>query len=288
MKNTIPQPLPRGLRTSAAVLLAASLGLATVHAQGTTAPNSSGAGSSTNPPPGAPDSGSTWRDNSNTGATGSSATGPTYDSTTTSTAANDTAAGQEVKRGEKRFITKVAKSGPKEVAIAQLAVERASNPQVKSYAQQIISDHRKMNQELVQLAQQKGIELEGALAGVALGHSASGSATHTSSTGTSTSGTDATTGTAGTTGTMVGSTAAVPEEIRSDRHYRNLAEKSGAEFDQEFVEMMVDDHEEDLKLFRKQADDAKDPQIKAFASRHAEVLQGHLDRAQTLSQSVAE
>lgn len=302
MKTPIHQSnsLHRYARASAAALLAGSLTLATGVAQSSTGGTSdtgstTGAGSSTAP--------NTW--NSDAGTAGTTTDTARDDSRMSDRSSRDANTATGVKRSEKKFLTKVAKSTPKEIAMAQLAVERASDPQVKSYAQQIIADHQQMSEQLVQLAQSKGVELENQaqLTSGGAGQGASHYGTGTASTG-SGSGTRAgadTTGagshqsgstgmTASTTATGASgsSTHALSEDITSDRHYRNLSKKSGAEFDKEFVSMMVEDHKKDLKLFQEQAEDAEDSAIRSFASQHAPVLQGHLDRAQTLSQSVAE
>ena len=71
-----------------------------------------------------------------------------------------------------------------------------------------------------------------------------------------------------------------------DRHYKRLAKKTGAEFDQEFVEHMIDEHEKDVKMFEKAASDAKDSDIRAFASKHVDHLRMHLQTAQSLRQTI--
>jgi putative membrane protein len=52
---------------------------------------------------------------------------------------------------------------------------------------------------------------------------------------------------------------------------------SGAEFDQQYVEAMVDAHEDDVSAFQKQADSAADAEVKAFAAKTLPVLQKHLE-----------
>jgi len=71
-----------------------------------------------------------------------------------------------------------------------------------------------------------------------------------------------------------------------DRAYTRLAKKSGADFDREFVEHMIDDHEKDIKMFEKAANDAKDTDIRSFASKHLADLKSHLQIAQNLRSSV--
>ncbi len=57
------------------------------------------------------------------------------------------------------FVKKAARDGIAEVELAKLAADRASDPEVKQFAQRIQQDHQKANQELQQLASQKGISL---------------------------------------------------------------------------------------------------------------------------------
>ena len=57
----------------------------------------------------------------------------------------------------------------------------------------------------------------------------------------------------------------------------SMSKLSGAEFDQEYVDNMVDDHEDDVKAFQKMADSGTDPELKAFAAKCLPVLQKHLE-----------
>lgn len=178
--------------------------------------------------------------NSGTGSTAGSATGST--STDTSATAAGAPTGREstasgkLSWGDRRFVTKSADSGMSEVQIAQLATQQASNSEVKSFAQTLVDDHTKVNDELKGLASQKNVKLD--------------------------------------------------DDTDQDRAYKKLAKKSGAEFDQEFVEHMIDGHEASIKRFEEAAKDAKDSDIRAFASKHIEHLRGHLQKAQSLKQTL--
>lgn len=57
----------------------------------------------------------------------------------------------------------VADMGMAEVEISKLALERASTPAVKQFAQTMVDDHSKANEELKTLAGQKNISLPAAL-----------------------------------------------------------------------------------------------------------------------------
>jgi putative membrane protein len=138
---------------------------------------------------------------------------------------------------ERRFVTKAADHGMSELQLAQLAQQQASNPEVKSFAQQLIKDHTMVNQELMTLAGQKNVKIDN-------------------------------------------------EDGGKDRTYRRLSQKSGTEFDQEFVEQMIDMHEADVKMFEKASTDAKDPALKAFAAKHVDHLRQHLQTAQGLRSTI--
>jgi putative membrane protein len=60
---------------------------------------------------------------------------------------------------ERAFMQKAAKAGMKEIAVSQAVVDHLSNPQIKEFARQMVTDHTNANNQLVALAQQKGVEL---------------------------------------------------------------------------------------------------------------------------------
>ena len=64
--------------------------------------------------------------------------------------------------------------------------------------------------------------------------------------------------------------------------YDNLAKLRGQAFDRAYAQAMVQDHQEDLRTYREEAQDGTDPDVKAFAARHVPVLQEHLRMAQRL------
>jgi putative membrane protein len=137
--------------------------------------------------------------------------------------------------GDRRFVTKVADGGQSEVNLAQLAAERASNPDVRAFAQKLVDDHSKVNSELHSLANTKSVDLD--------------------------------------------------LDNDKDRAYKRLSAKSGADFDREFIDHMIDEHEDDIKMFEKASVDAKDLDVRNFASKHLADLRQHLQKAQALQSS---
>jgi putative membrane protein len=57
---------------------------------------------------------------------------------------------------DRQFIQNAAVGGMFEVQAGQIAADRATNGDLKHFAQQMMNDHQRMNTELMQLAQQKG------------------------------------------------------------------------------------------------------------------------------------
>lgn len=71
----------------------------------------------------------------------------------------------------------------------------------------------------------------------------------------------------------------LPTDIGSSNQstYDKLSKLNGADFDKQYVDDMVDDHEADLKEFQRQADNGSDPDVKAFAAKGVTMIQKHLD-----------
>lgn len=75
--------------------------------------------------------------------------------------------------------------------------------------------------------------------------------------------------------------SALPE--KHQKHVDDLAAKNGAAFDKDYISMMVDDHEEDIRFFEKCAkNDKEDADIKAFAAKILPTLYKHLDAAKAI------
>jgi putative membrane protein len=62
--------------------------------------------------------------------------------------------------------------------------------------------------------------------------------------------------------------------------------KSGADFDKTYAESMVNDHKKAIELFEKAAQDAGDPEVKAFATKTLPTLKMHLSMAEELQGKV--
>jgi putative membrane protein len=69
------------------------------------------------------------------------------------------ATGIAVDENDAKFATSVANGGMAEVALGKVAVEKATNPQVKECAEMMVADHGKANEELMAIAKTKNITL---------------------------------------------------------------------------------------------------------------------------------
>ena len=67
-----------------------------------------------------------------------------------------------VSNGDKDFVKDVASDGTAEVELGRMALDRAVNPDVKKFAQMMVDDHSKANQELTSIATQYNIPVPSA------------------------------------------------------------------------------------------------------------------------------
>ena len=68
--------------------------------------------------------------------------------------------GSALKGGDQRFFEKITRLNEREVALSRQAAQRASNPQVRSFAEEMVREHQQAGQELGSLATRKGARLE--------------------------------------------------------------------------------------------------------------------------------
>ncbi len=64
---------------------------------------------------------------------------------------------------DKKFVMEAAVGGMEEVQLGQLAAQKASDTDVKNFGQKMVDDHSKANDQLKQVASQKGITVPSTL-----------------------------------------------------------------------------------------------------------------------------
>lgn len=73
---------------------------------------------------------------------------------------------------------------------------------------------------------------------------------------------------------------------KNQKKYNDLIEEKGAEFDEAYMEFMVEDHEEDIDAFEKEAENGNDADLKNWATGKVATLRHHLDMAKTTRDAV--
>jgi putative membrane protein len=73
----------------------------------------------------------------------------------------DTKEGQrgQLSESDYRFLEKAARGGMEEVELGQLAQQKGTSQEVRNFGQRMVADHTKLNNELKQIASQKGATL---------------------------------------------------------------------------------------------------------------------------------
>ena len=80
----------------------------------------------------------------------------------------------------------------------------------------------------------------------------------------------------------------LPDSIANDHSndIDDLRKKTGLEFDKDYVKMMINEHQKDIRKFERAAKNFSDPDVKAFASKTLPVLNRHLDSAKAINKVV--
>jgi len=86
-------------------------------------------------------------------------TATAQEETTGSTAAGSEKQAAGMGNTNTAFVEKAARGGLAEVELGQLAVQKASSQEVKQFAQHMVDDHSKANEQLKQVAAQEHIDL---------------------------------------------------------------------------------------------------------------------------------
>jgi putative membrane protein len=147
----------------------------------------------------------------------------------TAVAANDKISSED-------FVKKAGEAGAAEVAMGKLGTTKARDTEVKAFAQHMVKDHTKANQELVAAAEEKGLK--------------------------------------------VPTEPGVMHKGMKEKFERQSAD---TDFDHDFMQQMVRDHESAVKLFRTaSADTTLDPDLRALAKKTLPTLEEHLADAKKL------
>jgi putative membrane protein len=80
----------------------------------------------------------------------------------------------------------------------------------------------------------------------------------------------------------------LPADVNADQKAEadKLSKLSGKDFDKEYTDAMVKDHEEDVAEFDKASKNAQDPDLKAWAAKVLPIIQDHLKMAKEMAGKV--
>ena len=134
-----------------------------------------------------------------------------------------------------KFYRDAAEGGMAEVAMGNLALQKAQSPSVKDFGAQMVKDHSAANEKLKALAESKNI-------------------------------------------TLPANPSVAEMEAKS-----KLQVLSGQAFDKSYIKGMIQDHEEDIAEFKKEAASGQDPDARAFASATLPTLEAHLKKIQAIA-----
>jgi putative membrane protein len=170
--------------------------------------------------------------------TGESSTRPAGQSATTgdTTRTADASGMQRSKLSSAEFVKKAGAAGAAEVEAGKLGSKKATNAEVKKYAEHMVNDHTKANKELMAAAKAKNLEVP-----------------------------------------------TEPDMMHKGMMEKFEQQKADADFDHDFMQQMVRDHERVVELFRSASNDTGvDADLRAWAKKTLPTLEAHLKEAQTL------
>jgi putative membrane protein len=144
------------------------------------------------------------------------------------------AAGDKISADD--FVKKAGEAGMAEVAMGKLGETKATSADVKAFAQRMVKDHTKANNELMAAAKTKGLK--------------------------------------------VPTEPGVMHKAMMEKFEHQSAD---ADFDHDFMQQMVKDHEKAVDLFRTASNDTTlDPELRALAKKTLPTLEDHLAAAKKL------
>jgi putative membrane protein len=180
------------------------------------------------------------------------------------------------KTDPEKFIRSVSYSWANEIRLGNLAKQRAQSQEVRQFADKIVQDHTKANNELKRIAQQKNITLGSDVT------AATTTPANPNPARIEAAGTPATPGTprdsVADVGTPRGAGKAHYQQV-----YDRMSSLSGKPFDDAFTTHMVQSHSRSLAKFEKASSDLDASELKQFVESTLPTLSEHLAMAQKLA-----
>ena len=226
---------------------------------------------------------------------------------TTGTDAGTTTTANAPSGTEAAMIAKNIRDNKMEIQLAQMALDKSSDAQVRNVARQMVTDHTQILNDLRQLAMSKNItDTSVADMGMGMNTGTSGNGMATGNASAGNTGTASTSGTVGTingsstdssatmgndadsaTTSGSGSSSVTENTTNSNETYTNksmqggadisgLANASGAEFNRMWVSQLTDMHQAKVDELQSALNTVQDPQLKAAINKALPKIKMHL------------
>jgi predicted outer membrane protein len=240
-------------------------------------------------------SGSTGSSSTGSSSTGSSSTGSSSGSTmgTSGTSSTTMGANGDV---DSQVLIQLHLANQMEIDAGNLAEKQAQSKDVKSFAKELVRDHKLADKGVTELAKNKKVKLIETSEIASMGSTNStGSMNSTGSTGSGSMNSTGSTGSGsmgstGSTGSMASSSNGMDVPGMSDFHEAmmnmdKMKSMTGSEFDRTFVSAMAADHQKVIDLIKGEQGQIKDSKVKTLASGALKVVEGHKKTADKLSKT---
>jgi putative membrane protein len=156
----------------------------------------------------------------------------------------DTKTSGKLNSADAQFVRDVQASGHHEIEMAQLALKRSTDAQVKSLAQRLVNDHTAAGKKLEEVAKMNGLLL-----------------------------------TSAATEARKDVDTRTDDNKHVDSHIETM---QGADFDKAWAKQMIEDHKAAIAKFEGEQKEAKNADLQSFVSTALPTLREHLAQAQAL------
>lgn len=177
-----------------------------------------------------------------------------------------------------------------EIEMAKLAKDNASSDQVKKFADTLIKDHQNVDDQVVAFAKTHNVDLDAMQADATGAHRATPGATGTQMDENNSRAVGSATGEYARTA-MGGSGTAGDSHAQAKAEHRATLEKlrglKGAEFDKEFVRVMIKDHQMAIDRLTSARTQVTDPEYVSLIDKVLPTMKQHVTMAQKLQDNLA-
>jgi putative membrane protein len=197
-----------------------------------------------------------------------------------------------------QFVREATWCGLKEIRLSEIALRKTQDPEVRTFAHMMVTDHTRANEELRQIAQRKGIQVPAANS---LETNFSSEVTETGrdratdranrDQSTDRANRDRLDDTSARRGVREQAGSSTNQFNQAEgresvlRAIRQLERASESEFDRLYLRAMVQDHDKAVQKFEQASQQSTDPDIKQFATTTLSKLREHQQQVQRLAQS---